>query len=128
VGQRDHAAQLFDDVPLESENIEPQAAHLGERLLIEDTLHRVLAENARDDRHAEVDRAAVYGDLEAAVLRNTPLGNVELRHDLDTRNDLLGGFDAPPRGNAREHTIQAIAHHQPAADRLEVNVAGACTQ
>src|SRR5204862_1759485 len=95
VGERSEAAQLLDDVPLESEHIEPQAAHLGERLLVEDTQHRVLAENAGNDRHAEVDRTAVDRDLESAVLRDAPLGNVELRHDLDTGDDLLGGLHAP---------------------------------
>src|SRR3977135_709839 len=122
------AAQLFDDVPLETQHIQPQAAHLGERLLVEDAQHRVFAEDAGNDRHAEVNRAAVYGDLESAVLGDTPLGNVQLRHYLDTRNDLLGELATAYGRNAREHAIQAIAHHQPARDRLEVNVAGAGAQ
>jgi len=38
--------------------------------------------NGRHDRDAEVDRAPAHAELEAAVLRDALLGDVELRHDL----------------------------------------------
>jgi hypothetical protein len=47
----------------------------------------VLAVDARHDRHAEVDRLARHAQLEAAVLRDALLGDVELGHDLDARDD-----------------------------------------
>src|SRR5215475_2315899 len=85
VGKRAQLAQLGDDRRVEAEDVQAQAAHLGERLLVEHAQDRVFAEDARDDRDAEIDRAILEGDLEAAVLRHAPLRDVELRHHLDAR-------------------------------------------
>src|SRR5205814_4767463 len=41
----------------------------------------------RNDRDAEVDGAAGQAQLEAAVLWHALLGDVELGHDLDARDD-----------------------------------------
>ena len=41
----------------------------------------------RHGRDAQVDLAAAHGGLDAPVLRQAPLGDVELRHDLDARGD-----------------------------------------
>src|SRR5215469_3016888 len=128
VGQRAQPAQLFDDVTLEAQHVQPQAAHLGERLLVEDTQHGIFAEDARDDRYAEVDRPSVHGDLEAPVLRDAPLGDIELGHHLDARDDLLSQLDAADGGDVRQHAVEAVAHHQPDGARLEVNVARAGAQ
>ena len=42
-----------------------------------------LAEHRRQHADAEVDRLVVDVQLDAAVLRHAPLGDVEVRHDLD---------------------------------------------
>ena len=57
---------------------------------------RLLVEQAQDDafavpgghrRHAHIDRAAGDAQRDSAVLRQALLGDVELGHDLDARND-----------------------------------------
>ena len=114
---------------VESQTVQPQAVHLvGDRLLVEDAQHAVLAEHARHDRHAKVDRSAVDRDLEAAVLRHAALGNVELRHHLDAGDDLLRGLHPADRRDLQQHAVDAVANHEPAGPRLEVNVAGAGPQ
>ena len=66
-------------------------------LTVEYAQHGVLAKQVRHDRHAQVDLAAVDGDLEAAVLRDATLGNVEFRDDLDARQHLMCGFEPVDR-------------------------------
>ena len=46
-----------------------------------------LAEGAREDGDAEVDGFAAGADLESTVLRNASLGDVEIAHHLDARDD-----------------------------------------
>ena len=72
--------------------------------------------------------APVDGDLEAPVLGHAPLGDVELRHDLDARDHLLGYFIAGDRGHLHQHAVDAVAHHQPIGQGFEVHVAGARAQ
>jgi hypothetical protein len=56
--------------------------------LVEQTHDDLLAEERRADAHAEVHLlAAAELDLDATVLRQAALGDVELRHDLQTRGD-----------------------------------------
>ena len=76
---------------------------IGDRALVQNAQHGVLAIHARHDGDAEVDRPVVDRDLEAAVLRHAPLGDIELRHHLDARDHLLGTLDRPRRWpHARE--------------------------
>ena len=60
---------------------------------IEQTEHDLFAEERRQHRDTEVDvalRAAVVeAGLDAAVLRQPLLGDVEPRHDLDARDDRI---------------------------------------
>src|SRR5574340_1139127 len=63
---------------------------VGQRLLVENAQHRVFAEYARHDRHAEVHLAAVHRHLEAAVLRHPALGDgVEAVEQRDRSEGLL---------------------------------------
>ena len=55
---------------------------------IDSSLSAVLAVDGRYDGDAEVDGAAGELELEAAVLRDALLGDVELRHDLDAPPNL----------------------------------------
>ena len=58
---------------------------------IENTHHDLLAEQRGAGAHAEVDGAVLRQlHLDAAVLRDAPLGDVESRHDLQARRQLLG--------------------------------------
>ena len=49
---------------------------------VEDAEHDRLAVDHRDDRHADVDLAAGDLELDAAVLRQALLGDVEVAEDL----------------------------------------------
>src|SRR3712207_8100020 len=46
-----------------------------------------LAEHGRQHADAQVDRLVVNVQLDAAVLRHAPLGDVEVGHDLHARAD-----------------------------------------
>src|SRR5205085_9050170 len=87
VGLRDVALELNERLRLEAKprHVEHQT------LLVEQAEHYLLAEQSRQRRDAEVQlaRATVRAelDLDATVLRQTLLGDVELRHDLDARDE-----------------------------------------
>ena len=110
----------------EPEDVEAQLGELlAHRLLVENTDHRVLAVHARHHRDAEVDGLARHAQPEAAVLRHALLGDVELRHHLDARQDRavkpLG--DRPHR--RLQHAVDAVLHVHRIVLRLDVDVAGA---
>ena len=110
----------------EAEDVEPQLVELlADRFLVENTDDRVLAVHARHDRDAEVDRLARQPQLEAAVLRHALLGDVELRHDLDARDDraVEALVDRPHR--RLQHAVDAVLHVHRVVLRLDVDVAGA---
>ena len=54
--------------------------------LVEQAQHRALAVRRRQRRDAHVDRAAADAQRDAAVLRQALLGDVELGHDLQARD------------------------------------------
>ena len=58
----------------------------------------------------------------AAVLRPEPVGDVEPGHDLDARDERKPGV---PRDlhDLPQHAVDAVAHHDAAFDRLDVDVA-----
>ena len=68
--------------------------------------------------------AAQRLDLDAAVLRQAALGDVQLGHQLHARND--GGLQlARRRVLIEQHAVDAIADAEFFFERLDVNVAGA---
>src|SRR6185503_1376404 len=62
---------------------------LVDLFLIKDTNHRVFAMDGRHDRDTKVDVATFVTNPEATVLRHSTLGYVQLRHNLDTRDQRL---------------------------------------
>src|SRR6185503_900485 len=56
---------------------------------VENTNDRVFAVNRRHDRNAEVDIASFITNTKTTVLRHAAFSDVELRHDLDTRDQRL---------------------------------------
>ena len=60
-----------------------------------------LAEHRGQHGDAQVDRMAADGQLDAAVLRQAPLGDVEVGHDLDAGGDGEGQV-----ARRRHHFIQ----------------------
>ena len=89
---------------------------VGQRLLVEDAQHRVLAEDARHDRDAEVDLAAVLD----ATLKRPSCGTrrsamsssaITLMREID----LLGHVAAPgTRLIVRQHAVDAVLDRQAA--------------
>src|SRR5262245_24695616 len=82
-----------------------------QRFLVEDSENRLLAEDRRQGRDAEVDLAVVVAELDAAVLRQAALRDVEIRHDLDAREDRRL---EPLRW--RQHLVQDAVHAEPDAE------------
>jgi len=115
--------------------LEPQAVQgelllraLVESLLVEYAQHRVLAVNVGHDRHAEIDRPPPVERLEAPVLGDAPLGDVELGKNLHPGNGLLGLLGVLDELDLREDAVDAELDHQPRRDRFQVNVARAYHQ
>ena len=73
---------------------------------------------------AQVHFAAQDLDLDAAVLRQAALGDIQLGHQLQARDD--GGLQlARRRFLVEEHAVHAEADAEFLLERLDVNVAGA---
>jgi len=121
---------------------EHRAVGLGERALealalvlrhaelVELEHDRVLVEDAHDDRlavdawqgdNAHVDVATLHRQAHPAVLGQAALGDVQLRHDLDARDD-AGDHPLGHGGGARHHAVDPEAHLEVAAVGLEVDV------
>ena len=86
---------------------------------------RVLAVDGGHDGNAEVDGAAAVADAETAVLRDAPLGDVELGHDLDARDEVRLELARQRRHGLLEHAIDAVLHHHRVVPALDVDIARA---
>ena len=83
--------------------------------------HDGLAVKRGDRRHPEVDLLPAHGQLDAAILRQPALGDVEARHDLYARS--YGGGQARRRAvGLVQHAVVAVAHAQPVLERLDMDV------
>ena len=123
-GRRIAALELGERLGLEAE-----PRHVEHQLvLVEQTHDDLLAEQRRQHRDAEVDllrhAALVEADLDAAVLRQPLLGDVELRHDLDARDDRVAELHRR-RHDVVEDAVDAVADAQLLLVRLDVDVARA---
>ena len=82
-----------------------------------------LAEHRGQHADAQIDRVAADGQLDAAVLRQAALGDVEVGHHLDAGGD--GERQVPRRRNHFEqHAVGLDADAELVLERLEVQVAG----
>ena len=106
--------------------VEAEAAEIVEIAggAVEQTHDDALAVESGDGGDAEVDFAAEDLDLDAAVLRETALGDVELGHQLEARDD--GGLHFA-RGHVlvEQDAVDAEADAEFLFERLDVDVAGA---
>ena len=95
----------------------------GDGAAVEHAEHDDFAVQAGRGRDAEHDILAAHGDADAAVLRQAPLGDVELGEDLQARDD--GRREA---GRMRLRLLQiaviAVADAHPVFERLDMNVGG----
>src|SRR6267378_774358 len=124
---QDHAVGLVDrGVELiEGPLVEAELGHVElQRVLVEDTEDRLLAEDRGERRHTEVDLAGVVAELDAPVLRQPPLGDVEVGHDLQSREDRR--LEALGRcQHLVEDAVHAEADTEDLLVRFEVDVGGA---
>ena len=97
---------------------------LAHRLFVEHAEHSVFAVDRGHDGNAEVDGAPVVRHAEAAVLRHAALGDIELAHDLDTRNDGRVMLLADRRHGLRQHAVNAELDAHRIVAGLDVNVTG----
>ena len=78
----------------------------------------------RHDGDADIDVGAPRPQPRGAVLRQTPLGDVEVGDDLDAGNHGLRQH-AGRRRHRPQQAVDPHANHKPGGKRLDVNVAGA---
>ena len=125
----DVAAELAQVLFVEANHVERQLVELlAHRLFVEHAEHGVFAVNRRHDRNAEVDGAPVVVHAEAAVLRHAALGNVELAHDLDTRNDGRVMLFADRRHGLCQHAVDAELDDHRVVAGFDVNIGRAPLQ
>ena len=89
--------------------------------LVENPQHHFLAEQRRQHAHAEVDDLLTNLELDAPVLRDTALSNIERRHDLEARNQRRAHFQWRLH-DFSQGTVNAIADTQLSLETLEVDV------
>src|SRR5205823_7522731 len=78
----------------------------------------------RQAADAEVEMLALHGHLDSAVLGSPFLGDVDLTHDLDTR-DHRRQQPARRAVTLHQHAVDAVADPDTIGERLNVNIAGA---
>src|SRR4029078_8376572 len=78
----------------------------------------------RQRRDADVDEAAVDAQSDSPVLRYPALGDVEVGHDLDPR-DQPGGEALRDRRRVDDDAVDPETDAEVAAARIEVDVGGA---
>src|SRR3989440_6903059 len=127
-GDQDHALGLRQVLEVQllleglvAERIDPERGLGG----IENTQHDLLAEQGRAGAHAKVDGAILRQlHLDAAVLGDAPLGDVEARHDLQTGRKLLRQLNRR-LCDLLEYSVHAQAYPVELLERLEVNIRSA---
>src|ERR1035438_8246141 len=125
----DVATELAQVFIAETDHVEGQLVELlAYRLLVEHPTHRVFAVNRGHDGDAEVDGASEIAHPETPVLRDPALGDVQLAHDLDTRDD--GGMVLLGDGlhGLLQHAVNAVLDDHGIVARFDVNIAGAPLQ
>src|SRR5688572_2755541 len=117
--ERREIVLLLED--LVAERVDPE--HRARR--IENSHHDLLTEERRAGAHAEVDGPGLRDlHLDAAVLGDAPLGDIEPGHDLEPRGELARQNDRRC-SDFLQHTVEPEADAVGALVRLEVNVRGA---
>ena len=87
--------------------------------------HRLFSEHGRQQRYTDVDVLALsHTDTEMTVLRQTALSNIEVRHDLDSRDQRLV-HTALQRYIIDDRAVDTHAHARAALKRLDMHIARA---
>ena len=99
-----------------------QSGH--DRLLVEDAHHHRLPMDTRQRHYAQVDMAPVNGQTDTTVLRQAPLGDVHLGHDLHPR-DRACSHPPGDSGDVMQDPVDSEAHAQLASVGRQVHIGGA---
>ncbi len=126
VGLGDVAAEFHEIALAEADHVERELGELlAHRLFIEHAQHGVFAVDGGHDRDAEIDEPRFVADAETPVLRDAPLGDIELAHDLDAGND--GGVPVlrDGRHGVMQDAVNAVLDDDFLIARFDVDVARA---
>src|SRR5581483_9424837 len=104
VGPLDHVVDVFEDVFREAQALQLQI----DGRAVQHAQHDRLPELRGQRGHAEVDQLVPEVDRDAAVLREAPLGDVQVGHDLDAGNHRQGQV-LGRRGHLVKGAIDAVA-------------------
>src|SRR5205823_5986218 len=93
-----------------------------DRAVIENTHDALLAVRGGQCAHAQVDLAVGDGRANTAVLRQSAFADVQVRHDLQSRDDR--GVHRVRRGHRLEqNAVNAVTDAEKLFFRLDVNIA-----
>ena len=104
--------------------VEAEVVHLDEVAALREKSERNrLAVRGGHRRYADVDVLASDADADAAVHREALLGDIEVRHDLDTRDDrALEAVQLRRNVDLVEHAVDAVADSKFRLLRLDVDI------
>ena len=95
--------------------------------LVEQAQHRAFAVPGGQRGDPHIDRLAADAQRDAAILRQAFLGDVELRHDLDARDQR--GMDRLLRPHhVAQAAVDAEAHHRDLLERFDMDIRCAFAQ
>src|ERR1700733_3426990 len=129
VGLADVAAEPTQVIFGEADNIEGEVAELlAHRFFVEHAEHRIFAVHRGHDADTEVDQAAFVTHSETAILGDAALGNVELAHDLDARQDGGVVFAGDRRHGHLQHAVDAVLYDHRVVVGFNANIGGAALE
>ncbi|MNV28254.1 hypothetical protein D3C71_1194390 [compost metagenome] len=112
-----HLTELREEILAEPQPLEIK----HHRFAVEQTHHHALAVRGRHGADPQVQLLALHAQHDAAVLRQTTLGDVELGHDLDAADHRSG--EVHRRAFAiDQHAIDAVTHLQAILERFDMDV------
>ena len=119
-GRGDGLVDVVDGLLLHAEvgQVEVQVA------LVQDTHHDLLPEDAGQGRDTQIDLLVADLQLDAAVLGNAALGDIQLGHDLQPADDGVLQLDRRLH-DLVQHAVDAVADPHVLLVGLDVDVAGA---
>ena len=108
--------------------LEPQLGQVGlQGLLVEDPEEDTLTVDRGHDRDAEVNLVRLLPELDASVLRQSPLGDVQVCHDLQARDE-RGLNPLGRRHDLVQDAVDPVPDPQSSVPRIDVDVRGAPPQ
>ena len=120
---------MAEVILVKSNHIERELAKLlAHRLLIQHAQHRILTMYRGHDGDAEVYQSSLVLHSEAAVLRDTALGDIELAHDLYARDDRRVVLLRDRLHSLLQHAIDAVLHEHRIVLSFDVDITCATFQ